>query len=60
MKTNITEQCRFKHFKVRFFVSINVLLCNSAILIKTSRLGNTSFWFQYCYKIIDIEINSAL
>ena len=31
------EYCRFKHFNVRFFVSINVLLCNSArILIKTS------------------------
>ena len=31
------EYCRFKHFNVRFFVSIDVLLCNSArILIKTS------------------------
>ena len=29
------EWCRFKHFNVRFFVSINVFLCNSArILIK--------------------------
>ena len=33
------EYCRFsKHFNVRFFVSSNVFLCNSArILIKTSR-----------------------
>ena len=25
----------FKHFNVRFFVSLNIFLCNSAILIKT-------------------------
>ena len=32
------EWCHFKHFQVRFFVSINVFLCNNAtILIKTSR-----------------------
>ena len=29
------EECHFKHFNVRFFVSINVFLSNSAILIKT-------------------------
>ena len=28
------ESCHFKHFNVRLFVSINVFLCNSAILIK--------------------------
>ena len=39
------EQCHFKHFNVRFFVSINVFLCNSAILIKTSRRDDTSLWF---------------
>ena len=32
------EYCRFKHFNVQFFVSINVFFCNSALLlIKTSR-----------------------
>ena len=32
------EYCHFKHFNVRFFVSINVFRCNSAmILIKTPR-----------------------
>ena len=32
------EYCHFKHFNLRFFVSSNVFLCNSArILIKTSR-----------------------
>ena len=40
----IVKECHFKHFKhsnVRFFVSINVFLCNSArILIKTSRRDN--------------------
>ena len=40
---------------------MNVFLCNSAILIKTSRRDDTSLWFSYCYKIIDIlKINSAL
>ena len=33
-----SQTCHFKYFNVRFFVSINVFLCNSArILIKTSR-----------------------
>ena len=33
----IVEQCRFKHFNVQFLVSINVFVCNSAmILIRTS------------------------
>ena len=31
-----------------------------AILIKTSRRDDTSLWFYYCYKIIDIRIHSAL
>ena len=29
------EQCHFKHFNVRFFVSINVFLCNSARILTT-------------------------
>ena len=36
------KECHFKHFNVRFFVSINVFLCNSAILIKTSRSDDIS------------------
>ena len=28
------ESCHFKHFNVRFYVAINVFLCNSAILIR--------------------------
>ena len=36
----------FKHFNVRFFVSIKVFLFNSArILIKTARHDDTSLWF---------------
>ena len=33
------ELCRFKHFNVRFFVSINVFLCNDAsiLIIKINR-----------------------
>ena len=27
------EQCHFKHFNVRFFVSINVFLCNSVRIL---------------------------
>ena len=39
------EEYHFKLFNVRFFVSINVFLCNSASLIKTSRRDETSLWF---------------
>ena len=39
------KECHFKHFNVRFFGSINVFLCNSVILIKTSRRDDTSLWF---------------
>ena len=39
------EQYHFKHFNVRFFVSINVFLCNSAILIETRR-DDTSYGFH--------------
>ena len=39
------EECHFKHFNARFFGSINVFLCNNAILIKTSRSDDTSLWF---------------
>ena len=31
------EKCHFKQFNVRFFMSVNVSLCKSAILIKTLR-----------------------
>ena len=32
------ERCHFKHFNVRFFVSVNLFLCDSTrILIKISR-----------------------
>ena len=46
----------FKHFNVRFFVSINVFHNNSArILIKTARHDDTSLWFgvslQSCTKV---------
>ena len=41
----IVEYGHFKHFNMRFFVSINVFLCNNAILIKTSRREDTSLWF---------------
>ena len=40
------EQCHFKHFNVRFLVSNNVFLCNSAILIETRR-DDTSLWFSH-------------
>ena len=41
------EECRFKHSNVRFFVSINVFLCNSArIIIKTSRRDDM---YQFVY-----------
>ena len=39
------EECQFKHFTGQFFVLINISLCNSAILIKTSRCDNTSLYF---------------
>ena len=39
------KECHFKHLNVRFFGSINVFLCNSVILIKTSRRDDTSLWF---------------
>ena len=39
------KECHFKHFNVRFFGSINVFLCNTVILIKTSRRDDTSLWF---------------
>ena len=45
--TPSVEQCHFKHFKhfnARFFVSINLFLCDSAIL-KNSRRDDTSLWF---------------
>ena len=55
------EKCHFKHFNARFFVSINVFLCNSAILIKTScRVTTPVYGFSIRYKIIDIKIISAL
>ena len=39
---SLIAQCHFKHFKVRFFVSVNVFPRNSA---KTSRREDTSLWF---------------
>ena len=39
------EECHFKLFNVRFFISINVFLCNSASLIKTSRRDDNSLCF---------------
>ena len=39
------EWCLLRHFYARFFVSINVFLCNSAILIKSSCRDDTSLWF---------------
>ena len=52
------EECHFKHFNVQFFVSVNVFLCNSVIPI-IRRLDDTSLWCQFCYKLIDIKINSV-
>ena len=45
------EQCRFKQFDVRFFVSINVFLCNSArIIVKTSRRDDMHQFIFYQLK----------
>ena len=37
------EECQFKHFNGQFFVLINIFLCSSAILIKTSLTAMNSF-----------------
>ena len=34
-----------------FFVSINFFLCNSSILIETSRLDDTNLWFSIIFVI---------
>ena len=45
------EKCHFKQFNVRFFMSVNVSLCKSAILVKTLRaitpLHDT--WYMMLY-----------
>ena len=56
---HMVESCHFKHFIVRYFVKTNVCLSNSTILIKNSSRNDSSSWFKYRYKIIDIKINSA-
>ena len=38
----------FKHFNVRFFVSLNIFLCNSGILIKTYVSDHQSLQWNLC------------
>ena len=40
----------FKHFNVRFFVSLNIFLCNSAILIKAYVSDHQSLQWNVCAK----------
>ena len=50
------EWYHFKHFNVRF-VLINVCLCNSAMLIKTSRYDDTNLLFYGIgIKFLTIEL----
>ena len=50
------EQYHFKHFNVRFFVSINVFLCNSAILIKSSRRETPVYGFSIVIKLLTLKL----
>ena len=50
----------FKHFNVRFFVSLNIFLCNSAILIKTYVSDHQSLQWNVCAHVTFSVIWSSL
>ena len=51
------EKCRFKHFDVRFFVSSNIFLCNSArTLIKTPQRHVPVSGYNIDIKLLTLEL----
>ena len=50
----------FKHFNVRFFVSLNIFLCNSAILINTYVSDHQSLQWNVCAHVTFSVIWSSL
>ena len=50
----------FKHFNVRFFVSLNIFLCNSPILIKTYVSDHQSLQWNVCAHVTQLVIFSVI